>query len=78
MNGFHVSTTQRWTTKERYYVLHVQTNLFGEWELLKAWGGRGSRLGQHRAVLADDRTDALRLLAEEACRREKRGYRRVG
>jgi hypothetical protein len=34
MNGFHMSTTQRWTTKERYYVLDVQTNLFGEWELL--------------------------------------------
>jgi predicted DNA-binding WGR domain protein len=78
MSSFDIPGAQRWTTMERFYVLHVQTNLFGEWELLKAWGGRGSQRGRHQAVPADNREDALRLLAKEARRREKRGYRLVG
>jgi predicted DNA-binding WGR domain protein len=78
MGSFDIPGTQRWATVERYYVLQVQTNLFDEWELLKAWGGRGSQRGRHQAVPADSREDALRLLDKEARRREKRGYRLVG
>jgi hypothetical protein len=72
------SAAQRWTTAKRYYLLRVQTNLFGEWELLKVWGGRGSRLGRHQAVPADDQVHALQLLAKEAQRRGRRGYRLAG
>ena len=41
---------QLWVTDTRFYLLCVQTNLFGGWELLKAWGGRGNRRGGHMAV----------------------------
>jgi hypothetical protein len=75
MNSVETPAVQRWTTRERHYLLRVQTNLFGEWELLKAWGGRGSLRGRHQAVPADDLSHALRLLAKEAHRRGLRGYR---
>jgi hypothetical protein len=65
----------RWTSPSRYNLAVVQRNLFGQWELLRAWGGRGGRLRSFLVQPAVDRNDALDLLAREAKRRERRGYR---
>jgi len=64
----------RWTTATRYYQLFVQRNLFGQWELVRAWGGRNSRLGRHLVDPATSRDDALAMLATESRRRQRRGY----
>lgn len=66
---------QRWETPERYYTLVVQRNLFGEWELVRAWGGRGVRLGAVRVDPAADFGEAAAMMAAEAERRKRRGYR---
>ena len=65
---------QLWLTEQRYYMLQVQLNLFGDWELLKAWGGRGSRRGGYRVMPAQDAGQAMTFLNTESHRRARRGY----
>lgn len=65
---------QHWLTEQRFYLLQVQQNLFREWELLKAWGGRDSRRGGYRVVPAQDAGQAMALLNTESRRRARRGY----
>lgn len=71
------SCCARWTSTSRYYRAVVQQNLFGQWELVRSWGGLGTRLGGMLIYPATNREDALARLAEEAQRRRKRGYRRA-
>jgi hypothetical protein len=72
-------TTQfpRWTTPTRYYRALVQQNLFGEWEVLRAWGGVGNRFGRLTVRPAANYDDALVMLEVEGRRRSRRGYLRV-
>lgn len=69
---------QRWETPIRYYTLVVQRNLFGDWELVRAWGGRGTRLGAMRVDPAASFDEASSLMDAETRRRERRGYRPTG
>lgn len=69
---------QRWETPVRYYTLVVQRNLFGQWELVRAWGGRGTRLGAVRVDPAASFDEASSLMDAESMRRERRGYRPAG
>ena len=32
----------------RYYYLHIQSTLFGEWDVVRQWGRVGQRGGQQR------------------------------
>jgi hypothetical protein len=64
----------RWESSTRYYVGRVQENLFGQWELLRIWGGRGNRLGGMLIQPAESHAHALALLAAEGNRRGRRGY----
>ncbi|MFN9451441.1 MAG: WGR domain-containing protein [Rubrivivax sp.] len=66
-----------WLTDTRYYFLHVQRDLFGEWELLKVWGGRRSRRGRHQVVCVAREDQALGLFERECQRRIRRGYLRT-
>lgn len=69
----------RWHAREsgRYYVATAQRNLWGEWEVWRAWGAVGTRRGGERFDPALDQRAALEALAAVAARREKRGYRRA-
>ena len=69
-----LTTACRWETPTRYYVGQVQENLFGQWELIRAWGGRGNRLGGMMVEPAASQGHALQLLAAEDKRRRRRGY----
>jgi predicted DNA-binding WGR domain protein len=71
----HSYETRRWTTASRYYCARVQQDLFGDWELVRAWGGLGSRFGGLMTEPAQSLEDALARLALVARRREQRGYR---
>lgn len=68
---------QRWESARRYYVLILAPNLFGEWELIQAWGGKGNRLGRLRALPVADYADGLAALHRVGRVRERRGYRVV-
>jgi hypothetical protein len=60
--------------KARYYRVHLAQDLFGDWTLLKVWGGTGSRRGgMHHTGLAsyDDGIDQIEEIAK---RRSQRGY----
>jgi hypothetical protein len=71
---------ERWVTQEkaRYYETHLSRDLFGEWSLVKVWGGCGSSRGRlHSTGVASygEGLDALREIGE---RRSARGYERAG
>ena len=55
MEAMHVNTISleqpvhlRFETDTRYYMMRLEPDLFGDWTLLKAWGGKTNRLGQQR------------------------------
>lgn len=73
-SGSIQATSCRWETATRYYVGRVQENLFGQWELMRVWGGRGNRLGGMLVVPASSQAHALQLLSAEDKRRGQRGY----
>lgn len=50
----------RWETETRYYLLALQQNLFGQWEVVRAWGGRGTKLGAIRFAPASSYEEAVR------------------
>lgn len=43
----------------RYYEVDLGRDLWGEWRLARAWGRRGTRLGQVRVVPCDSRNEGL-------------------
>ena len=62
----------------RYYRAFLQQDLFGDWTMVRCWGGLDSRLGQYRIEMVanpDEGRAALEALEE---RRRKRGYVRTG
>jgi hypothetical protein len=70
---------ERWVNREKapYYQAHLHRDLFGEWILVKVWGGCGSRrgrLGSPAVATYGEGLDALREIGE---RRSARGYQRA-
>ncbi len=63
-----------WVNKRRYYRAFVQQSLFGEWELVKLWGGLQTRLGGMQVVPVPSKLQGSVALAKEARRRAARGY----
>ena len=64
----------RWEKDSRYYEILVQQDLWGQWLLTRAWGRRGSALGQIRHELCESYAAGLVKYAEAENRRAKRGY----
>jgi predicted DNA-binding WGR domain protein len=67
----------RWETATRYYMAWMQRNLWGEWEIVRAWGGKDSARGRVRFDIVADTTQGQRLLLRLERERQRRGYRRV-
>jgi hypothetical protein len=61
----------------RYYLGLVQQDLFGNWELLKIWGAKGSARGGHQCMPVADRPSGLAALDALARRRAARGYQQT-
>lgn len=68
----------RFETETRYYVALLQVDLFDEWVVSRAWGGKASRLGQQRSDLCASREAGLALIEQVRKRRLKRGYKEIG
>lgn len=67
----------RWESPARYYVAMAQQDLFGGWELMRAWGGRGNRRGGGKVDPMPTREAALEALQREGRKRVRRGYASV-
>lgn len=65
---------QRWESQHRYYQAVIQRNLFGDWELLRIWGRKGSALGRQVMTQCDSQADADALLERIAKVRARHGY----
>lgn len=66
--------SRRWTTNRRYYSAHVLKDLLGDWQLVRVWGGRGTRLGCYSITPTATQAEAVALLEREEARRRRRGY----
>ncbi len=64
----------RWETPSRYYETHVQQDLWGEWQVVRVWGGKGSRRGGMKIERLTSRDEALTELHAIAVRRRAHGY----
>jgi hypothetical protein len=71
---------ERWVnrTKARYYETHLSRDLFGEWILVKVWGGCGSSRGRLASTGVASYGEGLDALREIGERRSARGYERAG
>lgn len=67
----------RLETAKRYYLCEVQQDLFGSWEVFRAWGGKGSARGNSMRQLAGDEAHAKKLLQDVLHARDLHGYRVV-
>lgn len=67
-----------WVTKDRYYHVSVNLDLFGRWSVVKSWGGRHNRLGSSEALAIECLNDADMLLSAIEKQRIKRGYSEIG
>jgi predicted DNA-binding WGR domain protein len=65
---------KRFETATRYYLCTAQQDLFGHWEVFRAWGAKGSALGNSLREPADDEAHAQQLLARVLQERAARGY----
>ena len=74
------SATQRsWINPEkaRYYQVFLDQDLFGDWTLIKVWGGIGSNRGRMHSTGVASYEAGVELVDEIARRRARRGYASV-
>lgn len=67
---------QRWESDTRYYLIHVQVDLFGATTLRRVWGGLGTARGGQMLECIEPQ-DLARRIADLAGQRRRRGYQRV-
>lgn len=72
---FH-SARYRWENPNngRYYIAHVQQDLFGDWVVVLCWGRKDSNLGRLKSIFCETEKKALAYL-KKLCRiRIRHGY----
>ena len=62
------------TKSARYYQVHLDRDLFGDWTLLKVWGGIDSNQGRTHHPGVSSYEDGLGQVHEITRRRAQRGY----
>ncbi len=65
---------RRWQTEQRYYIATLEKNLFGEWEVRKYWGGRGTRLGGKQTLPVPTYEEGKQHMQKVEKERKQRGY----
>ncbi len=63
--------------KARYYQLHLDRDLFGDWTLRKVWGGIDSSRGRMHNTGIPSYDAGIEQIREIAKRRGQRGYQRI-
>lgn len=77
-NKRYLWVTYNFENEERYYKARVQKDLFGNWSLLKSYGGKKNNLGQQRIKSCDSYEDAMKKLKQIMKVRKSHGYKIVG
>lgn len=65
---------RRWRSPQRYYVAHLEWDLFDDLVLVLQWGSRSSRRGGGKTVPVESLENGLHRLAALDRRRQMRGY----
>ncbi|MGB5733817.1 MAG: WGR domain-containing protein [Thiohalocapsa sp.] len=70
------ATQHSWINPEkaRYYQVFLDQDLFGDWTLIKVWGGIGSNRGRMHSTGVTSYEAGIELVDEIARRRSQRGY----
>ena len=71
------SPTQRsWINPEkaRYYQIFLDQDLFGDWTLIRVWGGIGSNRGRMHSTGVASYEAGIELVDDITRRRSQRGY----
>jgi predicted DNA-binding WGR domain protein len=63
-----------WQSESRYYFVYLTEDLWGNWLLIRAWGGRFNARGQTKSMLIDSYDVGIELVKKIAKIRHKRGY----
>lgn len=61
----------------RQYTAFICKDIFNDWTVVKAWGGKGRPKLNQRIIYCCDFDEAVQVLANIAKRRATRGYRLV-
>lgn len=72
----HTATQRSWINSEkaRYYQVFLDQDLFGDWTLIKVWGGIGSNRGRMHSTGVASYEAGIELVGEIARCRSQRGY----
>ena len=62
--------------KARYYQVHLDRDLFGDWTLRKVWGGIGSSRGRMHNTAVPSYDEGVEQIRAIARRRSQHGYER--
>jgi cytochrome b len=61
-------------TRARYYQVHLDRDLVGDWTLRKVWGGIGSSRGRMHSTAVPSYDEGAEQIRAIAKRRGQRGY----
>ena len=64
----------RFAKNERFYHIHLQSNLFGGTTLISSWGTFDSNRGGHKYIFCDNKREVDLALESIKKTRLKRGY----
>ena len=67
----------RWHRGMRYYDVHLQQDLWGEWLLIRTWGYRDRGQGRTVHTYCESYGQAATILYRTIQRRDREGYRPV-
>lgn len=63
-----------WVTKDRYYHLSLDVDLFGRLSVVKSWGARHNHLGGSETIPIQEQAEAVGIFELTEKQRLKRGY----
>lgn len=67
----------RWELGQRYCLVHVHQDLFGDWLVTRAWGVTNSQYGGLKHIFVNSAEEAAVLVDDIRHIHESRGYRKV-
>ncbi len=75
----HEWITVRWenSLKKRYYLVMIEQDIFGQWVLIRVWGGIQTKLGRTQVSVLDNKKQGVEMLKIISIRRKQRGYRLI-
>ena len=70
----HLWKRYHFESKDRYYIVILQQDLFHEWSIIKCYGGKDNKLGNLIIKSYDSYDDAINGIAEIKKTRKSRKY----